>query len=236
MPAALPTPYRQPATAWSSRPPGPPDSNIAASGSAEPGPGPGPGDYGAHDDHAAEAAIAAGLARGDEAALAAAYRRWGSLVYSLALRALRDPQDAEDTAQQVFLAAWRGRHGYDQTRGPLGGWLVGITRHAVADCLAARARQTRLTGLATAQQQDALRHPRSSESDDALNRVMLLETLGRLSPVQRRLLGLAVWGDLTQTQIAEETGLPLGTVKSHIRRALHALRRIVESPAHLPAE
>ncbi len=203
MPPALPAPHRAPAT-------------------ARPVP--------SAQDRAAEAAIAAGLARGDEAALAAAYRQWGSLVYSLALRALRDRQDAEDTAQQVFLAAWRGRAGYDPARGSLGGWLVGITRHAVADCLAARARQSKLAGLATAQQEEALRHPGPSESEDALNRVVLLETLGRLSPVQRRLLGLAVWGDMTQTQIAEETGLPLGTVKSHIRRALHALRRIIEMP------
>ncbi|MCX5205604.1 sigma-70 family RNA polymerase sigma factor [Streptomyces sp. NBC_00237] len=178
----------------------------------------------------AEAAIADGLARGEEAALAAAYERWGSLVYSLALRALRDPQDAEDATQQVFFAAWRGRAGYDPARGSLGGWLVGITRHAIADGLAARVRRARLTGLVTAHQEDVLRHPQHNESEEALTRVLLLEMLSRLPAVQRRLLGLAVWGDLTHSQISRETGLPLGTVKSHIRRGLQALRKIIETP------
>ncbi|MFF0740338.1 RNA polymerase sigma factor [Streptomyces sp. NPDC004111] len=198
----------------------------AAPGPAAPGPDP------AQDDSAAEAAIVAGLARGEEAALAAAYERWGSLVYSLALRALRDPQDAEDTTQQVFYAAWRGRGGYDPAKGSLGGWLVGITRHSIADGLAARSRRARLVGMATAQQEEALRHPQHNESEEALTRILLLEKLSHLSPVQRRLLGLAIWGDLTHTQIARETELPLGTVKSHIRRALSALRRDSETPAH----
>ncbi|MFI5806797.1 RNA polymerase sigma factor [Streptomyces sp. NPDC051561] len=179
----------------------------------------------------AEAAIADGLARGEEAALAAAYERWGSLVYSLALRALRDPQDAEDATQQVFFAAWRGRNGFDPARGSLGGWLVGITRHAIADGLAARTRRARLTTLATAHQEDALRHSQHNESEEALTRVLLLETLSRLPAVQRRLLGLAIWGDLTHSQISRETGLPLGTVKSHIRRGLQALRKIIETPS-----
>ncbi|MFJ6701026.1 RNA polymerase sigma factor [Streptomyces sp. NPDC091272] len=178
-----------------------------------------------------EAEIAAALVRGEEAALAAAYRHWGSLVYSLALRALRDPQDAEDVTQQVFLAAWRGRTRYQQDRGPLGAWLVGITRHTVIDSLTARTRRADLARSAAAQHDDAVRRHQDNESEEALNRVLLLRELGDLPAVQRRLLGLAIWGDLTQTQIARETGLPLGTVKSHIRRGLHALRGAMEAPS-----
>ncbi|MFI6638992.1 RNA polymerase sigma factor [Streptomyces sp. NPDC050504] len=177
-----------------------------------------------------EAEIARRFASGDPEALSDAYRQWGSLVYTLALRALGDPQEAEDATQHVFLSAWRGRAGYRGERGPLAAWLVGITRHTVADALAARSRRADLARTAVAQSEEALRRHHDDESDTALNRVLVLQKLAHLSSVQRRLLGLAIWGDMTQAQIAEETGLPLGTVKSHIRRALHVLRRVMEPP------
>ncbi|MBH0247549.1 hypothetical protein I3W98_39690, partial [Streptomyces cavourensis] len=79
-------------------------------------------------DRAESERLAAGFVRGDEESFALVYRRWGALVYSLAARSLGDAREAEDVAQQTFLAAWRGRHGYHALRGPLPGWLVGIAR------------------------------------------------------------------------------------------------------------
>ncbi|QYX82635.1 RNA polymerase sigma factor [Streptomyces akebiae] len=165
---------------------------------------------------------------GDEQAIALAYRRWGSLVHTLARRSLNDERDAEDVTQQVFLAAWRGRERYCPERGALGGWLVGITRHAIADAHAARARRADVESMSAAQQEEAVRYWGVDESQAAVDRVLVLQKLQRLTPVQRRVLGMAVYGDMTQAQIAELTGLPMGTVKSHIRRALHSLRRVME--------
>lgn len=165
---------------------------------------------------------------GDEQAIALAYQRWASLVYTLARRSLNDERDAEDVTQQVFLAAWRGRERYRPERGALGGWLVGITRHAIADVYAARARRAGIESRCAARQEEAVRHCGVDESQAAVDRVLVLQKLQRLTPVQRRLLGMAVYGDMTQAQIAEHTGLPLGTVKSHIRRALHCLRRVMD--------
>ncbi|MDT0567242.1 sigma-70 family RNA polymerase sigma factor [Streptomyces sp. DSM 3412] len=165
---------------------------------------------------------------GDEQAIALAYRRWGSLVHTLARRSLNDERDAEDVTQQVFLAAWRGRERYRPERGALGGWLVGITRHAIADAHAARARRADVESMSAAQQEEAVRYWGVDESQAAVDRVLVLQKLQRLTPVQRRVLGMAVYGDMTQAQIAELTGLPLGTVKSHIRLALHSLRRVME--------
>ncbi|MEU6820276.1 sigma-70 family RNA polymerase sigma factor [Streptomyces atriruber] len=166
--------------------------------------------------------LAAGVAAGDERCLTAAYRRWGRLVHRLAGRALGDGPDAEDVTQQVFLAAWRGRHGYRPGAGGLAGWLVGITRHKVADTLAARTRRAVLvTAVGARQGAPSVGGPCA---DQVLDRVLVQRELANLPPAQQLVLRLAFYEDLTQSQISRRTGLPLGTVKSHMRRGLHALR------------
>ncbi|MER5740992.1 sigma-70 family RNA polymerase sigma factor [Streptomyces sp. NPDC002262] len=177
---------------------------------------------------ASEAELAARFTSGDPSALATLYEQHSALVYSLARRALGNAQDAEDVTQQVFIAAWRGRAGYRAERGALGGWLVGIARHVILDARTARTRRTDLERTLTGQYAQGVRNYSKDECEQALNRVLVLQKLGLLSPVQRRLVGMAIYGDMTQAQISEETGLPLGTVKSHIRRALHSLRRWME--------
>ncbi|MFF8959589.1 RNA polymerase sigma factor [Streptomyces sp. NPDC014894] len=174
--------------------------------------------------------LAGGLLRGDERSFAAIYRRWGPLVHALAARSLGDSREAEDVTQQVFLAAWRGRAGFRPERGPLGAWLVGIARRKTVDALAAR---TRRGELAAAVARTPAR-PHAVDSavcpESALDRLLIADELGRLPRPQREVLCLAFYEDLTQTQIAERTGIPLGTVKSHARRGLLRLRgRIGES-------
>ncbi|MEU5792124.1 sigma-70 family RNA polymerase sigma factor [Streptomyces sp. NPDC047813] len=155
---------------------------------------------------------------GDEDGMEAVYRRWAPLVLSLARQSLGDGAEAEDVTQTVFLAAWRGRHGYRPARGPLPAWLVGIARRKIADALAARTRRSDVT-VAAARESARPQDP-SSAQDAVLSRVDVTRELRRLPEVQRRVLCLAFYGDLTQTQIAHVTGWPLGTVKSHARRGL----------------
>jgi RNA polymerase sigma-70 factor (ECF subfamily) len=169
-----------------------------------------------------DSALVDGFLNGDEACLEALHRRWHPLVYALARRSTGDAREAEDITQLVFLAAWRGRAGFAPERGTLPGWLLGITRRKIADALAARTRRTELIDAAGAQllltvTDEAVR------PEAALDRVLLAEELSRLPTSQRRVLNLAFYDDLTQTQIAELTGWPLGTVKSHARRGLHRL-------------
>ncbi|MYW63044.1 sigma-70 family RNA polymerase sigma factor [Streptomyces sp. SID8379] len=181
------------------------------------------------EESLADEELAAGLRRGHEACLEAAYHRWGTLVHTLASRSLGDAREAEDVTQQVFLAVWHGRDGYAPERGALAGWIVGITRRKIADALRAR---TRRAVLASAVQ--AALDMTASGVDDSprhtLDRVVVSHELGLLPEAQRRVLELAFFADLTHTQIAEVTGWPLGTVKSHSRRGLNRLRlRLADS-------
>ncbi|MFF8196306.1 RNA polymerase sigma factor [Streptomyces bobili] len=170
--------------------------------------------------------LARGLLSADENAFAAVYRRWGSLVHTMATRSLGDTHEAEDVTQQVFIGAWRGRNGYRPEKGPLGAWLVGITRRKIVDALAARTRRLTLIDTVT-HDADGRRHD-GGTLDEILDRVLLVDALSRLPHSQREVLCLGFYQDLTQAQIAERTGIPLGTVKSHTRRGLHRLREAVE--------
>ncbi|MFE6226016.1 MULTISPECIES: sigma-70 family RNA polymerase sigma factor [unclassified Streptomyces] len=175
---------------------------------------------------ATDEAIALGLADGDEYCLAAAYRRWGRLVQTLAARALGDAREAEDVTQQVFTAAWRGRANFRPERGTLPAWLTGITRRKIADALNARTRRTELAATLGG----SLEHEsRTDEGPERiLDRMVVTEELSRLPRLQRDVLELAYFADLTQTQIADRTGMPLGTVKSHARRGLLRMRHSLE--------
>ncbi|MFD9333774.1 RNA polymerase sigma factor [Streptomyces sp. NPDC060028] len=178
------------------------------------------------DEVEREERVAAGFTAGDEACMEAVHRRWRPLVHSLARRALGDEREAEDVTQQVFLAAWRGRGGYRPGPGGLGAWLTGITRHKVADALDARTRRAR---VADAARRCGPRPGPQPEPEQVVERLVVLGELARLPSAQRRVLRLAFYGDLTQAQIAERTGMPLGTVKSHMRRALRGLRRSLQT-------
>ncbi|HZB49320.1 MAG TPA: sigma-70 family RNA polymerase sigma factor [Mycobacteriales bacterium] len=159
--------------------------------------------------------------QGDESVLRLVYDRYGGLVYRLGLSCLTTHHEAEDLTQATFVAAWRGRQTYDPDRGTLAGWLLGIGRRQVVDRLRARQRERDLAAAV------GRLDPGYSEvpaPERVVDRLVVLDELRRLSPEQRRVVELAFFDDLTHVQIAGLTGLPLGTVKSHLRRGLDRLR------------
>ena len=178
------------------------------------------------DDDAA--ALAAGFVAGDERCLARAYAQWSSLVYTIALRSLGDVTDAEDVTQKTFVAAWQGRAGYDPRRSRLSAWLVGIARHAIADTHAHRARLRRLDEQLAASQ--PMKEAAASGGLDLADRLAVADEIARLEPDAQRIIRLAFYDDLTHHQIADRLGMPLGTVKSHIRRSLERMRSRLGAP------
>ncbi|MET9653400.1 MULTISPECIES: sigma-70 family RNA polymerase sigma factor [unclassified Streptomyces] len=148
--------------------------------------------------------------------------RWSGQVLRWAQVRLRGADEAEDVVQQVFLDAWLRFDRYDPERGSLGAWLYGITVHkatnAVVGAARRRARVERWMGEG--------RHLENALDADSLvpQRLALRQALAALSEQQREVLFLAYFKDLTHVQISERLGIPLGTVKSHCRRALLVLR------------
>ena len=169
------------------------------------------------------------FAAGDEQALAWAYERWAAQVHGMAVRAFGPGPDAEDVTQQTFVSAWTGRAGYRPEQGLLPAWLVGICRHKIADTWARRDRQRRETEAAASEVRATPARGATPGVDTAVaDRVLVLDELDRLGQPQRGIIELAFYEDLTHAQIAARTGLPLGTVKSHIRRTLERLRARLE--------
>lgn len=179
-------------------------------------------DIGHNDAMSADADLAQRFLDGDEQALAEVYARWSSLVFTIALRSLGNQQDAEDVTQTVFVGAWRSRHTYNPASGTIAGWLTGITRNQVADRWASTARERRIFDAVTAV---ADRHETAPQDvDHVADRVLLADELSCLGHPAQHIVELAFFEDLTHAQIAERLGMPLGTVKSHIKRSLDRLR------------
>ncbi len=185
-----------------------------------------------HDDPNTDldgARLAAELAAGSSDALAEMYRRWSTLVHTIAYRSLGDRHDAEDVTQQVFVSAWNGRHTLRPDQGSPAAWLVGITKHRVADVKTQRYRSYRNLHAVAAQ---TATEP-SEQHDDWAEKLLLVSELERMGDPRASVLRMAFMEDKPQDEIARMLDLPIGTVKSHVRRGLIELRRRLREVEHV---
>ena len=167
-----------------------------------------------------DAALLERVRRGDDAAMTVLFDRYGKIVYSVALRVLREPASAEDVLQEIFMQVWRSPGSFLETKGSLGGWLAVVARNRSIDTL----RRKRPTD-----QVEEVSLPSSCNLAEEAERNMMMEraraAIVHLPAEQRKTLEMAFFEGLTHTEIAEVTGDPLGTVKTRIRSGLLTLRK-----------
>jgi RNA polymerase sigma-70 factor (ECF subfamily) len=180
---------------------------------------------GARGGDRAERRLAARLGKGDPDALAEAHRTYGSLVLGYLRRALRDAATAEDVHQEVFLEVWRRGPGYDPDRSSLGTWIMLIARSRAIDHLRRRIPEP------VDPQSPRAREPEdpAASPDLLVERWTMAVHLARLPEEQARILRMRFHEGLSQTEIAERTGIPLGTVKTYMVRGLRRLRELMEA-------
>jgi RNA polymerase sigma-70 factor, ECF subfamily len=167
------------------------------------------------------------VATGDRRALEQLYDQFHRLVYSFALKVLRDPHASEEVVQDVFMRIWTQAGKFDPKRGRFSSWLINITRNIAID----RVRSSRLRGMVP------LVRPDESErdvidltvdlADATVTAVHVREALNVLSAEQREALDLAYWHGYTHTEIARRVKVPIGTVKSRLHHALMKLRNVL---------
>ena len=174
------------------------------------------------------ASLVGRLACRDEGALARLYDETSPMVYGLALRVLKDPHAAEEATLDVYLQVWRQAGTFDPARGNVTAWLLMLARSRSIDRLRSRTRGERRNEPLTAAEILPDEGPSPDETADrAIRKRRIASALERLAPEQRDLIVTAFFTGLSHSEIAAETGLPLGTVKTRIRLGMTKLREIL---------
>ncbi len=162
----------------------------------------------------------------DETALGGLYDRWSRSLYSLVVHLLNDPDEAEDVVEETFWQAWRKASSYEPSRGAVSTWLLTIGRRKALDRIRAKRRhredpigRDRILADMASPEQDP-----SQDAEGSELRVHVASALRELPVEQREVLELGYFNGLSQTEIAEVTGQPLGTVKTRMRLGMQKLR------------
>jgi len=169
------------------------------------------------------------IARGDVAAFESLYGLTAARLLGIARAILKNRADVEEVVADVYWYVWRNASQFDAERGTVAAWLMILCRSRAID----RLRSSHCKGPRTSLNRDVLAEELvdSECPTDLLHAIergsALHRTLAQLSPIHRQLLSLAFFEGLTHPEIAAKTNLALGTVKSHLRRALQAIRRVI---------
>jgi RNA polymerase sigma-70 factor, ECF subfamily len=164
--------------------------------------------------------LLARIQSGDQTAMSSLFDRYGTLVYSVAFRVLKDASEAEDVMQEIFVQVWKNPRAFVSGKGSLAGWLAVVARNRSIDVIRRRrpAEPVELFALPS-----ATNLAREAERDSLLGKIR--GVMVGLPEEQRRPLELAFFEGLSHSEIAEKTGDPLGTVKTRIRMALTTIRK-----------
>jgi RNA polymerase sigma-70 factor, ECF subfamily len=158
------------------------------------------------------------IAHGQQTALGELFDRYAGLVNGIALRILREPADAEDVVQEVFVQAWRQADRYDRSRGTPEAWICTLARTRALD---------RLRRRTSRREEPSETAPATTAAPPQVESLAVRKALEALTLNQRKALELAYYEGLTQSEIAERLGEPLGTIKTRIRTAMIRLREVL---------
>jgi RNA polymerase sigma-70 factor, ECF subfamily len=194
----------------------------------------GDGDRTVRAEIRAQVGLVADIARGDQAALAALYDRTSRLVFGLALRVLRDRATAEEVVLDVYKQAWRQASLYDEQRGTPTGWLLKIAHSRAVDRVRAVRREQELKRVVG----ESLERGMIAEDPEAAAALseqqrFVRAALDTLPEEQREVIVLAYYTGMSQSEIAERLGLPLGTVKTRARLGMAKLRDVLSPLAQV---
>ena len=174
-----------------------------------------------------DVALVRRMAAGENQALGALYDRWHAVVHGVVARLLRQPDDVEDVVEETFWQAWRQASRFDPARGAVQTWLLTIARSRALDRVRSlrRRREESLEGDdGQIVIQEAAASDPGLDAEASERRRIVVAALSGLPAEQREALELGYYGGLSQTEIAERTGQPLGTVKTRMRLAMQKLR------------
>lgn len=167
-------------------------------------------------------------AAGDQAAFASLYDATRRLVYTIALRILGEPADAEEVTVDVYMQIWRSAKNYTELRGSVGSWLALLTRSRAIDRLRSRASRARREEPFEEFWQIPSGHPGPErETQDSQRRRRVVSALDTLPPEQRQVIELAFFSGLTHTELAAHLDQPLGTVKTRVRQGMIKIRELL---------
>jgi RNA polymerase sigma-70 factor (ECF subfamily) len=183
------------------------------------------------DDQSNVKILLRAIANGDRGAFAEFHDRFSGMVYATAVQVLHSHEDAEDCVQDVFASLWKKAGMYIDDRGKPSTWLAAMARNRAIDKLRARQRRGRLNDSFEAESRvdepvnrlDPARQAGMSELGGSVRSAVL-----QLTAEQSQAIRMAFFDGLTQQEIAQKTGEPLGTIKARIRRGLGKLRTIVK--------
>jgi RNA polymerase sigma factor (sigma-70 family) len=180
----------------------------------------------------AEVSLLTRIAQGDQSALSTLYDRYAKIVYAIAFKSLQSVEESEEVVLDVFAQVWRIAERYDAKKGRVDTWLFTLARSRILD----RLRKLQRANSSTTCSLDATEIQPPADNIDLFEEAFITERRSRvitamkqLPPEQRLVIELAYYQGFTQSQIAAETGISLGTVKTRIRLGLNKLKSIFDS-------
>jgi RNA polymerase sigma-70 factor, ECF subfamily len=171
-----------------------------------------------------DAELLARVGEHDREAFEILYGRYVRPVFSLALRRLGDRGHAEDAVQEAFAAIWRSASTYRPERGAAGGWLYTVARNAIVD----RLRRNGPTADAELPELVSPEPGPPQQAEDSYRSWRVHRALEELQPREREVIELAYWSGMSQSEVADHLGIPLGTVKTRTRSGLARLASVLE--------